>query len=166
MRRHTVFCLLIGLLGLLVLGLPASAQSEEAPRIELAVIVGTGSSVKGLGQGELRRLYLGEAVTEPGGRKLVPYNHPAQTVFRVGFDRVVLGMSPDEMSRYWIDRKIRGLSGPPRTVDSALLLLRVVERLPGAIGYVQAAHVRGDVRAVPVDGKLPGDAGYPVAFKR
>ena len=39
-----------------------------------------------------------------------------RTVDRVGFDQVVLKMDPDAVGRFWIDRKIRGGSGPPRTV--------------------------------------------------
>ena len=66
-------------------------------------------------------------------------NHPPKTVDRVGFDQVVLGMDPETVGRFWIDRKIRGGSGPPRTVESLATLRRVVEKLPGALGYLRPA---------------------------
>ena len=50
------------------------------------------------------------------------------------FDNVVLGMDAERVGQFWIDRKIRGGSGPPRTVESLTTLRRVVEKLPGAIG--------------------------------
>jgi hypothetical protein len=82
----------------------------------------------------------------------------------VRFDQAVLGMTPERVSRYWIDRKIRGQSGPPRALDSADLVQRVVARLDGGIGYVRMNELKADVKVVRVDGKSPKDSGYPVEF--
>jgi len=73
-------------------------------------------------------------------------------------------MAPDEVSQFWIERKIRGLSGPPRSVDSLSLLLRLIARLPGGISYARPAQLTGDVRAIRVNGKLPSDPAYPLGF--
>jgi hypothetical protein len=73
-------------------------------------------------------------------------------------------MNPEEVTRYWIDRKIRGQSGPPKSIDSPDLLQRVVARLAGAIGYVNAGEMRSEVQAVRIDGRLPGESGYPVIY--
>ena len=71
-------------------------------------------------------------------------------------------MTPEVVARYWIDRKIRGDSGPPKPIESADLLQRVVTRLDGAIGYVSATAVRPDVKVIQIDGKGPNDSGYPL----
>jgi hypothetical protein len=73
-------------------------------------------------------------------------------------------MSADEVSQFWIERRIRGLPGPPRSVDSLSLLLRLIARLPGGIGYARPSQLAGDVRAIRVNGKLPNEAGYPLTF--
>jgi hypothetical protein len=39
-----------------------------------------------------------------------------------------------------------------------------VGKVPNAIGFVDASLVSG-VKVVKVDGKLPGEAGYPLASK-
>ena len=88
-----------------------------------------------------------------------------QSVDETNFDQVVLGMDAEAVARFWIDRKIRGGSGPPRTVESLTTLRRVVEKLPGAIGYIRPAQLSNEVRAIRVDGKLPEDPGYPVRYK-
>jgi hypothetical protein len=82
----------------------------------------------------------------------------------VAFDKIVLGMSADEVSELWSERKIQRAPGPPRSVASLSLLLRVVAHLPGAIGYVRPSQLTGDVRAIRVNGKLPNDASYPLTF--
>jgi hypothetical protein len=49
-------------------------------------------------------------------------------------------------------------------VDSLSLILRVVARLPGAIGYARPSQLAGDVRRIRINGKLPNDPAYPLAF--
>ena len=94
----------------------------------------------------------------------MPFNHTAHSTDRVGFDEAVLHMNPDEVSRFWIDRKIRGLPGPPRAVDSLSQLLHLVGRMTGGIGYARPGQVTNEVRVIRVDGKLPTDGGYPLQF--
>jgi len=133
--------------------------------VVLAVIVAPESKLTNISVADLRRVFQSERLTDPDGSKLIPLNHPPKTVDRVGFDQVVLGMDPETVGRFWIDRKIRGGSGPPRTVESLATLRRVVEKLPGALGYLRPAQLSSEVRAVRVDGKLPEDPGYPVRYR-
>ena len=49
-------------------------------------------------------------------------------------------------------------------MDSLSLLLRLIARLPGGVSYARPAQLTGDVRAIRVNGKLPNEAGYPLAF--
>ena len=142
----------------------AERDARAANRIALAVFVARGSSVQDVSLAQLKRIFTNEGDSDPSGQRYVPFNHPPHTTDRVSFDKSVLGMSADDVSQFWIDRKIRGLSGPPRSVDSLSLLLRLVARLPGAMSYARSTQLIPDVRAVRVDGKLPGDAGYPLTF--
>jgi ABC-type phosphate transport system substrate-binding protein len=132
-------------------------------RIPLAVIVSKTSGLNQLSSAQLTRMYMGELV-DSGGNRLIPLNRATATEERQQFDRVVLGKSPDEMARYWIDRKIRGQSGAPKAVEPVDVYERVVAKLDGAIGYVRVTDVRGDVKVVLIDGKAPTDPGYPVRF--
>jgi len=145
--------------------LPSAERSARAAnRNVLAVVVARGSSVQNLSLSALKRIFLNEGDTDPTDQRYVPFNHPPRTTDRVAFDKLLLGMSADEVSQFWIERKIRGLPGPPRSVDSLSLLLRLIAHLPGAIGYARPAQLTGEVRAIRVNGKLPNDAAYPLAF--
>ena len=149
----------------LLLLLPHAERSARASdRVVLAVIVSRNSSVQGLSLSELRRIFSNEGDSDPSGARYVPFNHPPHTNDRVAFDKVVLGMSAEDVSQFWIDRKIRGLSGPPRSVDSLSLLLRLIARLPGGIGYARPSQLVGEVRAIRIEGKLPSDAGYLLTY--
>lgn len=162
MRRATFVAWLAMACSLSLLGgMPSQAKG---PPVVLAVIVANDSPVNGLTSHELKRLYLGEGVSDGRGTKLIPLSQSPRSPDRIGFDRTALGMTPEEVTRYWIERKIRGKSGPPKSIDSPELLQRVVTRLDGALGYVRSGDTRSDIKTVKIDGKLPGDPGYALVY--
>lgn len=158
-RRHVI--VLGGTSALALLLAPFAAHAADAAE-PLAVVVAKQASFEALSLPELKRLFMGESVAGPGGHKLIALNRDPKSAERVGFDRSVLGMSPDAVARYWIDRKIRGQSSAPKAIEPASVLQRVVAKLGGAVGYVRAHEVSSDVKIVRIDGKRPGDAGYPI----
>jgi hypothetical protein len=134
---------------------------KAGERVPLAVIVAKSSELSDLSSAQLTRMFMGEFV-DSGIRRLIPLNRATATEEREEFDHVVLGKSPDEMARYWIDRKIRGQSGAPKAVEPVDVYERVIAKLDGAIGYVRANDIRGDVKVLRIDGKVPTDRGYPL----
>jgi hypothetical protein len=144
----------------LVVGTPTTAVADA--KIRLVVVVAKNSPLREISMRDLRRLYSGEYVSGPDGDKVIPIALPAGSPDRVAFDRAVLNMSPEQVARYWVDRKIRGQSGPPKSIDSPSVLQRVVAQIKASIGYVRVSDLRDDVRVLPVDGKGPNDADYPL----
>jgi len=155
----------LGMIGIALIAptWPRSLKAETGEN-RLAVVVGKNSALSDVSIQHLKNLYRGDQLTDPDGKRLIPFSLVPGSPERVGFDRAVLGWSPDEVSGYWIDRRIRGQSGPPRSVDSSDLMQRIVAKLEGAIGYVRAADLRDYAKVLRVDGKLPTDPGYPIGF--
>ncbi len=125
-------------------------------------IVTDSSPMRDISLGTLRRVFRSERVTDPGGVRLVGFNHPSGSRARELFDRVVLGMDPDQAARYWVDQRIRGGARPPRTVGSVTLLREVINRYPGAVGYLTLADLDASVRALTVNGAGPDSPQYPL----
>jgi len=142
----------------LVTVLLASGVAEGEPR-PLVVVVAKGSTVKNLTRTELKRCFTSSPVVIDGER-LVPFNYPPGTAERVAFDRLILGMSPEEVGRFWVDRKIRGESAAPRALPSVLHVVKIVAKFPAAVSYIPADQVTADLVIVAIDGVLPGAAGY------
>jgi hypothetical protein len=139
---------------------PALAADEK---FRFALVVAKDSPVSDISSYDLKRLYKGDPINV-AGKRLVPMNLPTSSPHRTHFDQAVLGMNPETVNRYWIDRKIRGQSGPPKAFDSVDLIQRVVARVDGGIGYVRVNEIRPDVKVVRVDGKLPKDPGYSLEY--
>ena len=162
-RRLALFSLTIAVC--LLFALPSVERSARAAeRVTLAVFVAKDSSLSNLKLSELRRIFTKADDSGFSGQRSVPFNHTARSVDRIGFDQAVLRMDPEEVSRFWIDRKIRGMSGPPRAVDTLSQLLRLVSHTSGGIGYARPNQLTNEVKAIRIDGKLPSEAGYPVQF--
>ena len=139
--------------------LECEVASASAGR--LVVVVGRSSPIDGVSLGLLRRVFLSQPVDEKGLR-LVPFNAPPLAPERVLFDRKVLRMSPDEAARHWVDQRIRGNPGPPRTIAGAKLLKQVVSRLPGAISYLSPDDLDETLKAISVGGYDWNHKDYPI----
>jgi hypothetical protein len=150
------------MLALSATGAAPLAAAETRTQV-LAIVVAHDSGVRDVSFYDLKRAFMGES-TAVDGTRLVPLNSPPQSRERVAFDRVVLGMSQEEVARYWIDRKIRGQPGSPRAIAPVELLVKVVSKLDGTLTYVDPAHVVSGVKVVSVDGKLPHQAGYRLTY--
>ena len=135
----------------------ASAPRATADTAELVVIVHPKNPAAELAPAELRAIFTTSRRRWSSGGAVAPFNLPARTDERVRFDRAVLDMTPEEVSRFWVDRKIRGGEPPPRQVPDASIMLRVVEKLEDAIGYVPrplAKDARVKVVAVVREGRV------------
>lgn len=112
------------------------------------VVIVNSQNQAALSLADLATIFTTRKQTWDGGKRIVPFNFPAKHEVRVAFDRAVLEMNADEVARYWIDRRIRGGNPPPKQVNNARLIVRLVEKLDGAIGYVPEGTDLGATRAV------------------
>lgn len=126
----------------------------------IAIVVAKESPIQELSQFELKKLYLGANISDASGQRIVPFNQAPSSPDRVLFEQRVLGMTPDEVARHWIDHKIRGGGSAPKAISPADLLQKVVSRMPHSVGYVRYANVQPDVRVIAIDGNRPGDGAY------
>ena len=97
---------------------------------------------------ELAAMFTTRKKTWEKSGRVVPFNFPPRHATRVRFDESVLKMRPDEVARYWIDRRIRGGNSPPKQVGNAQLIVRLVAKLEGSIAYVPRSAVNSSVRIV------------------
>lgn len=112
----------------------------------LVVIVHPANSVTSSTMAELEAIFTTRKQNWSHGGRIQPFNFPPKHPIRVAFDQEVLGMDPDEVARYWIDRKVRGGHRPPRQVPSAALMVRIVASLEGAVGYAKESDVNSSVK--------------------
>ncbi|MEY4580449.1 MAG: hypothetical protein RL701_5152 [Pseudomonadota bacterium] len=145
-------CLIMAAL-LLLIPLPSLAGGGVEP---IAVIANKAVNIAKISRDDLRPLFQTKKDSLPDGTPAKPFNLPESNASRQGFDAAVLGLDPDRVARYWIDRKIRGGERPPQTAPSSAVMVKVISKTPGGIGYVEVSAIDASVKVIAkiIDGNV------------
>jgi len=136
------------LLGCVAVALFCWTDFSRAGDEVIAVIVHRSNPTGTMRREDLRPIFLTTKTVWSNGSTIEPFNLPESSSVRTAFDNVVLGMNPDEVARYWIDRRIRGDVRPPRKIQSTGTVVALVAKGEAAIGYVPLSDVNASVKVV------------------
>ena len=85
---------------------------------------------------EIQSFFLKKNQYWPNNKKIRPIDQALGSPAREVFLKEVMGKSEIEMSEYWIEQKqVNGIVQPIQ-LESNAMVLRLVESLPGSIGYI------------------------------
>jgi hypothetical protein len=148
------FSLLFAVVALVSFAAPWPTSALPEPPV--LVIAHKAVASAALTRDDLRSIFQTKKSTWPDGVPVRPFNLPGTTLARQSFDLAVLGLEPARVARYWIDRQVRGGERPPPTVPSAALMIRLIAKTAGAVGYIDgpAAHPGVKVVARVVGGQV------------
>ncbi len=139
---------------------PLFAQAHD---VDVAVVVQPDTPVSNLSLAEVRKIFLGD-------RQYWTANTPVVLLIRAPVARerdvvlkIIYQMSESQFKQYWIAKIFRAESvSAPKVVYSNDMASELVTALPGAIAFVDSREVRPGTKVVRVDGRLPGEPGYPL----
>jgi hypothetical protein len=152
-----------GWIAVFLLGIVVPAEPATA-KVPIAVIVHQQVPVDDLSLAELRRIFLGERRSwsrdVPITLLMPPEGSPER---RVLLKWIYGERSEVQVQHYWIN-KLFGDEAPiaPKITGSDAMSASLARVLPGAIALVPADKVPREVKVLRIDGKLPGDSGYPL----
>lgn len=115
---------------------------------DILVVVHARSRIDQLSAHQLEAIYTRSTTRWDDGSLIIPFNLADSSPTRHRFDQVVLRLTPQQIGRFWLDQRIRGLGAPPKQVPDAALLVKVIERLPGSIGYAPSSRRTPGVKVV------------------
>jgi len=145
-----------------VLALP-SAPSLAQAAADVAVAVHRDVPVDGLTLTELRRIVAGDREFWPGSLRVTlliraPVSHERDVILKT-----VCQMSEAQFRQHWIGKVFRADTAvAPKIVYSPEMSMDLVNRMPGAITFIDASSATRTLKLVKIDGKLPGEPGYPL----
>ena len=152
------------LLGALLIAGPleiaeVAAASDAVP---VAVIVHRQVPVDGLSLPELRRIFLGERLFWTRDLTITllvpPRGSPERKVL---LDKIYQQRSEAHYQHHWINKLFGGgAMSTPKSTGSPTSLVR---EIPGAIALVSVDKIPKGVKVIRIDGKQPGEVGYPLA---
>ena len=151
----------LSILFIFAVGAPV-ARAQSAPG-DVAVVVRPDVPVDNLTFREVRELLMGDRqFWKPGLRVSLLMRAPA-TRERDVILKTVYRMSETEFRRYWIEKVFRAeAQGGPKIVYSNESATELVAAIPGAVAFVDATQVPKGLKVLRIDGRLPGEKGYPL----
>ena len=140
---------------------PSAVSLSETT--DVAVAVHRDVPVDGLTMAELRRIVIGDREFWPGSLRVTlllraPVSHERDVVVKN-----VSQMSEGQFRQHWIGKVFRADTAvAPKIVYSPEMSADLVNRIPGAITFIDSSNATRSLKVLKIDGKLPGEAGYPL----
>lgn len=134
----------------------------QAP-VDVAIAVHPDVPVDNLTLADVRRIVLGDREFWPGSLRLTLFMRAPVAHERDVILKTVCQMTEAQFRQHWIAKVFRADTAvAPKIVYSADTSIDLANRTPGAIAFVDAPAATRAMKIVRVDGKLPGEAGYPL----
>jgi len=143
----------------LALACPGALSAQAGA--DVAVVVHSDVTVDNLSTSDLRRLVLGDRGFWPGSQRVTlliraPVAHERDIVLKN-----ICEMTEAQFRQHWIAKVFRADAAvAPKIVYSSEMAVDLVNRIPGAIAFIDAAQVGRGMHVVRIDGRLPGEKGY------
>jgi ABC-type phosphate transport system substrate-binding protein len=152
--------LLLGLLLWAAASAPLRLAAQQAAG-DVAVIVHRDVPIDNLTVSELRRVLLGDREFWPASVRITlliraPIAHERDVVLKN-----LCQMTEAQFRQHWIGKVFRADTAlAPKIVYSNEMAVDLVNRIPGAITFIDASQAGRNLKVVKIDGRLPGDRGY------
>lgn len=114
-----------------------------------AVVTSPSSPVASISKADLKRVFTGKK-SNIGGTKIVPFMLADANPAAQSFLKDVLGMSPEEYKKHWVDTQVKGEGTAPATQKTSAVAIMVSADLPGALAVVEKSAVNATVKEVSV----------------
>ena len=139
---------------------PVASQSRD-----VAIIVNLKNKESDISFDVLRKYFKAERSQWPNRAKVVVamLQPPGQSERSVIL-RSIYGWDENYYQKYFRQGQFNeSIQQPPKELNTTYFMMRYVQIVEGAIGYVRADQVDSSkVKVLSVDGRRPGDAGYRI----
>jgi ABC-type phosphate transport system substrate-binding protein len=160
--RKTTTAIIVALLLLNTLRVRADGDKPEP----MAIVVKKGSKLTALTSAELLKIFKGQEKQSDDGTKFALTMRATGSAERAAFLDQVMKMSESEYQKYFLQAVFTGMvKVAPKAVGSIDALKAFMDSNDGAIGYVKLGEVGDNFTVVSIDGKKPGESGYPLNTK-
>lgn len=132
--------------------------------LDVAVIVNKQNPVNSVSFTELTKLLKQEKQYWEGGKKVYLILQEAGSNEKKIVLKRVYQMTDEDLKKYWLGKMFRGeIASFPKTLGSSEAVKRFISQVPNAIGFIDSSAMDATVKALNVDGKSPGEQGYPLS---
>jgi ABC-type phosphate transport system substrate-binding protein len=138
-----------------------AAAADEA--IDVAIVVKPEVPIDNLTMAEVRKVFMGERQYWNSSMRVTLLVRAPVALERNIVLTKLYEMTEAQFRQYWISKVFRADAATgPKIVYTNDMALELVKAIPGAVAFVDAKKVPAGLKVLKVDGKLPGEKGYPL----
>lgn len=115
---------------------------------EWVVIVSKSNPTQAVSQADVEKIFLGKLKLFPDGSSAIPLDMPEKSGEKIAFYQQAVGKTESQLRAYWSRIIFTGGGAPPKAVESATDMLKLVAENPNTIGYIDKSLVDDTVRVV------------------
>jgi ABC-type phosphate transport system substrate-binding protein len=140
-----------------------AGQSLAENGQDIAVIVNPKNNVDNLTMAELAKIFRGERQYWRTDLPVLLLLRTPGSYEREVALRTIFRMTESQYKQYWISRIMRAeATAPPAELYSSGMTKEGVSSISGSIAFISATDVKPGVKVVRINGRLPGETGYPL----
>ena len=129
----------------------------------VAIVVHPNAAVQNMTMDQLRRVFQAEQQFWSDGTRITLLVRAPQAYERDVVLNRIYRMDEEQFRQYWVAKMFRAeVPAGPQVVYSAQMARELVTVIPGAITFMPASEVAANTRVLRIEGKLPGETGYPL----
>ncbi|MSV29892.1 MAG: hypothetical protein EXQ52_14270 [Bryobacterales bacterium] len=141
----------------------AALTSAVASAGDVAIVVRADLPADNLSFSEVRKLFTGDRQFWSSNLRVTLLIRAPAARERDMVLKTIYQMTEAQFRQYWISKVFRqeAASGP-KIVYSNEMTAELVFAIPGAVAFVDASQVPKGLKVLKIDGRLPGEKGYPL----
>lgn len=130
---------------------------------DVAIVARTDLPVDDLAFNDVRKVFLGDRQYWNSNLRVTLLVRAPVARERDIVLRTIYQMTEAQFRQYWISKVFRAEAATgPKVVYSTEMATELVAAIPGSVAFVDAAQVPRGLKVIRIDGKLPGEKGYPL----
>lgn len=135
---------------------------------EIALIVNADNEIDEVSISDLKKIFKAERHFWGKDEKIKLIMRPIDSIETKVLLEEIYEFKPYELERFWLKQIYNvKIEEPPPTIRSASIVNALVGQLQGAIAPIEVGHVSElpMIKILKIDGKMPGEDGYPLKTK-
>jgi len=148
---------------ILLAGATRPARAQNPADRTVAIVVHPETMVSELTSTQLRSIFLAEQQFWPDHSRITLLVRAPVAVEREVVLSRIYRMDEAQFRQYWIAKMFRAeVATGPKIVYSTEMAQELVTAIRGAITFVPASQVGPGMKVLAIDGRKPGEPGYPL----
>jgi len=133
----------------------------EVAAKDIALIVNQENTLEDISFHELVQIFKLDKLAWMNGTQIYLVMRESGTVEKQLVMEKILKMDEQQLKKYWLKKLYQGkITKYPSAAISNETVKRLINKIPGAIGYIDVEAVDSRVKVLRIDGELPGERGY------